>query len=79
MGDQHQDYVDQEEAAVGTDNPRFKRYHRMVSAPELYNPEAVAKALAILRVQEGVREGRQESVERPESRPEHSDDQRPSP
>jgi len=26
---------------AGTENPRFLRYHRMVSAPELWNPKAL--------------------------------------
>ena len=51
----------------GLGNPRWRRYHPpyLLSTPDLWNAEAVGKALAILKAQEGERERRQEPLERP--------------
>ena len=64
----------------GLGQPRWRRYHPpyLLSAPEIYDPQAVARALAILKAKEGVREGGHEPLEGPESRSEQSDDRSPS-
>jgi hypothetical protein len=58
----------------GLGQPRWRRYHPpyLLSAPEIYDPQAVAWALAILKSQEGVRERRHEPRERPERRSDRS-------
>lgn len=49
----------------GLGNPRWARYHRMISAPELFDGDAVAKALARARVQQARQEAAQTPLERP--------------
>jgi hypothetical protein len=50
-------------------NPRWRRYSLpyLVSAPELWDPQAVERALDILRAEQASQEGPEEALERPES------------
>jgi len=71
------DQEGRKESAVGTDNPRFKRYHNIVSAPELWNPDAVAKALAILRAEQATEEEPEMPPERHDRPEEHAPESAP--
>ena len=67
MGEETQKPNHHERREPGLGNPRWARYHNMVSAGELWNPDAVARALAILRTKQATQANAERPLERRES------------